>query len=420
MVDKFLKDKIHQFFVVKSDFLNIKDKLSEKDLQQYISRVIREVTRREQITLTEAEEQRLLHELTNEFVSLGPLRHLIEDKSVTEIMINGPTQIYVERNGRIELTNVCFENEQHLMHTIQKIISPSGRRVDESSPYVDFSLTDGSRVNIILPPVSLIGPVVTIRKFSKEIDTLEDLIKLNTLDQKMADFLVGAIQARLNIVFSGATGVGKTTTLNILSRYIPHWERIITIEDTSELRLLQDHVVSLQTRPQNVEGKGEISIRELFKNSLRMCPDRIIVGEIRGVEALDMIQAISSGHTGSLAIVHANSPVDVILRLEMMILMSGIELTLENIRRQIANAIDLIVHMEQSPDGRRRVTYITEVRNVQDGNISLEDIVVFEQERIEKDGRVIGKWVYKKPQPLLILLSKFSKLNIPLPEGIFS
>jgi pilus assembly protein CpaF len=234
----------------------------------------------------------------------------------------------------------------------------------------------------------------------------------------MADFLISAIKARLNIIFSGATGVGKTTLLNVLSRYIPSQERIITIEDTAELRLLQDHVVSLQTRPQNVEGKGDIGIRDLFKNSLRMAPDRIIVGEIRGAEALDMIQAISSGHTGSLAIVHANSPLDVILRVETMILMSGIALSIENIRRQIANAIDLVVHMEQLPDGSRRVTYITEVRDVREGNICLEDIIVFEQEKIDENGKVIGRWVYKKPKPLF--LSKFAKHNVPLTEGIFS
>lgn len=221
MVDKFLRDKVHQFFIVKSDFLSVKDKLNEQDLQQYISRVIKEVARKEQIVLSDEEEEKLIQELTDEFVSLGPIRPLIEDKTVTEIMINGPGRIYVERNGQIELTNISFGSEQHLMHTIQKIISPSGRRVDESLPYVDFSLADGSRVNIMLPPISLVGPVVTIRKFSKEIDKVEDLIKLNAMDQKIADFLVGAIKARLNIVFSGATGVGKTTTLNVLSRYIP-------------------------------------------------------------------------------------------------------------------------------------------------------------------------------------------------------
>ncbi|MDP3143209.1 MAG: CpaF family protein [Candidatus Omnitrophota bacterium] len=417
MADKF-RDKIHQYFLNKSDFLSVKDRMNEKDLQQYIHKAIKEVARQEDILLSSSQEERLLRELTNEFISLGPLRPLIEDKSITEIMINGPKRIYVERGGCIEQTNISFDNEQHLMHTIQKIITPSGRRVDESSPYVDFSLTDGSRVNIILPPVSLIGPVVTIRKFSAEIDKIEELIKLGSMDQKIADFLVSAIKARLNIVFSGATGVGKTTTLNVLSRYIPANERIITIEDTSELRLFQEHVVSLQTRPSNVEGRGEINIRDIFKNSLRMCPDRIIVGEIRGAEALDMIQAISSGHTGSLAIVHANSPFDVLLRLETMILMSGINLSLENIRRQIANALDLIVHMEQAPDGSRKITYITEIRDLRDSNIALEDIVVFEYEGTDSSGKIIGKWVYKKPKPLF--LSKFNKLNVKLPEGIFS
>lgn len=416
MIDR-VKEKVHKYFITKTNFLSVKDKLNEKELQEYVAKVIKEVADQdENVVLTPADEQRLIYELTREFVSLGPLRPLLEDKEISEIMINGHARIYVERNGHIELTNVAFEDEQHLLHTIQKIISTSGRRVDESSPYVDFSLIDGSRVNIILPPISLVGPVVTIRKFTSEINKIDDLVKLGTMDQKIADFLVAAIKARLNIVFSGATGVGKTTTLNVLSRYIPATERIITIEDTAELRLLQDHVVSLQTRPSNVEGKGEIGIRDIFKNSLRMCPDRIIVGEIRSAEALDMIQAISSGHTGSLAIVHANSPLDVILRLETMILMSGIQLSLENIRRQIANTLDLIVHMEQSPDGCRKITYITEIRDEQGGRINLEDIVVFEQEGMTEDGKVIGKWVYKKVKPLF--LSKFTKLNIKLPEGV--
>jgi len=417
MIDKSFKDKIHQYFITKSDFLSVKDKMNERELQQYILKVIREVAKKAEIPLALSDEERLLKELTNDFITLGPLRSLLEDKSITEIMVNGYSKVYVERNGHIELTDIVFENEQQLMHTIQRIISPSGRRVDESSPYVDFSLADGSRVNIMLPPISLVGPVVTIRKFSGDINKIEDLINLKALDQRMSDFLLGAIKARLNIIFSGATGVGKTTTLNVLSRYIPSTERIITIEDTAELRLRQEHVVSLQNRSANVEGKGEIGIRDIFKNSLRMCPDRIIVGEIRGAEALDMIQAISSGHTGSLAIVHANSPFDVILRLETMILMSGIELTLENIRRQIANAIDLVVHMEQGTDGVRRVTYITEVRDVKDGNIGLEDIVVFEQEGIGSDGKVIGNWVYKKTQPLF--LRKFAKQSVKLPEGMF-
>lgn len=418
MIAKELADKIRQYFVRRPEFLTLKDKLSPGETKKYILEGIRFVIHEEEIKLLESDEQQLMQELYDEFVSFGPLRPLIEDSSITEIMVNGPNRVYVERNGNIERTNIFFSNEQHLMHTIQKIITPSGRRVDESMPYVDFSLTDGSRVNIILPPVSLTGPVITIRRFSTGINRIEDLVKLGALDHKMADFLVAAIKARLNIVLSGATGVGKTTLLNVLSQYIPVKERILTIEDTSELRLQQEHVVSLQSRPQNVEGKGEIGIRDLFKNALHMRPDRVIIGEIRGAEALDMIQAIASGHTGSLAIIHANSPTDVILRLETMILMFGIQLALANVRTLIANALDLVVHMEHSPDGVRRVTHITEIGNVEEGNIRLENIVVFEQKDTDKDGRVIGNWVYRKPKSLF--LPKFKKLNVKFPEDLFS
>ncbi|MFZ5800190.1 MAG: CpaF family protein [Candidatus Omnitrophota bacterium] len=418
MIAKELTDKIRQYFVRRPEFLTLKDKLSPEEIKKYILEGIRSVIYAEDVKLLEADEQRLMQEFYDEFVSLGPLRPLIEDNSITEIMVNGPNLVYVEKNGNIERTNIFFNNEQHLMHTIQKIITPSGRRVDESMPYVDFSLTDGSRVNIIIPPVSLTGPVITIRKFSTAINRIEDLVKLGALDQKMADFLVATIKARLNIVFSGATGVGKTTLLNVLSQYIPAKERIVTIEDTSELRLQQEHVVSLQSRSQNVEGKGEIGIRDLFKNSLRMRPDRIIIGEIRGAEALDMIQAIASGHTGSLAIIHANSPTDAILRLETMILMSGIQLALPNVRTLIANALDLVVHMEHSPDGIRRVTHITEIGNVEDGNIRRENIVIFEQKDMDTEGRIIGNWTYCKPKSWF--LPKFKKLNVKFPEELFS
>ncbi len=339
MLDK-AKEKIHRYLIERPELISLKDKLKESELREYVAKIIREVVHKERLSLTAEDQNTILSELIAEFISLGPIRPLMEDNAVSEIMINGYKKIYVERNGHIELTPISFDNEHHLMHTIQKIIAESGRRVDESSPYVDFALADGSRVNIIIPPLSLTGPVVTIRKFSPEISRIEDILKLNTLNQKMADFLIAAIKAKLNIMFTGATGVGKTTTLNVLSKYIPSYERIITIEDTSELRLEQEHVVPLQCRPSNIEGKGEVSVRELFKNSLRMRPDRIILGEVRGSEALDMIQAISSGHTGSLAIVHANSPEDAILRLETMILMSGIDFSLGSIRRQIAKALD--------------------------------------------------------------------------------
>lgn len=334
--------------------------------------------------------------------------------------MNGPHQIYIQRKGHTELSPAKFNDDRHLIHTIQKILAASGsvRRVDESSPYVDFSLNDGSRVNVILPPVSLVGPVMTIRKFASGINKIEDLIQREMLNKKMAEFLVTSIKAKLNIVFCGATGTGKTTALNVLSRYIPAEERIITIEDTAELRLMQEHVVRLQSKAANIEGKGIISIRDLFVNSLRMRPDRILIGEVRGSEALDMIQAISSGHTGSLAIVHADSPRDCFNRLVTMILISGIQLSVDEIRRQIASAVDLIVHTELFLDGTRRITYITDVRHdFEENRVALEDIFYFKQERVEPSGKVIGDWVMNKKQPSFY--EKFVKRNVLFPPGFF-
>ncbi|MEK9150093.1 MAG: CpaF family protein, partial [Candidatus Desantisbacteria bacterium] len=375
---KKLKEEVRQYLISRFDLPSIEEKAKGNELNKFISSVIKEVAGQKEIVLSPGEHNKLLNEIMDELISLGPLKPLMEDPRITEIMVNGPGQIYVERNGRMELTNIKFDSQQHLLYTIEKIISATGRRVDESSPYVDFSLYDGSRVNIILPPLSLVGPVITIRKFSPGISKVEDLVRLGSMTQKMADFLVSAIRAKLNIIFSGATGAGKTTTLNVLSSYIPDEERIVTIEDTAELRLHQEHLVRLETKPANIEGKGEISIRDLFKNSLRMRPDRIIIGEIRSGEALDLIQAIASGHTGSLAIVHANSPQDVISRMEMMISMSGINIPIWMIRKQIVNAIDLIVHLEQFLDGKRRITHLTEVRELKNDEIILEDLFRFE------------------------------------------
>ncbi|MFH1201826.1 MAG: CpaF family protein [Candidatus Omnitrophota bacterium] len=415
---KKLKDEVREFLISKYDLAALEEKLSGHELNKFITNVIKEVAAKKEIILSPQEHAKLLNEIMDELVSLGPLKSLIEDPKVTEIMVNGPKQIYIERNGKMEVTNIKFESGQHLLYTIEKIISPSGRRVDESSPYVDFSLTDGSRVNIILPPLSLVGPVVTIRKFSPEISKVEDLVRLGSLNQKMADFLVGAIKAKLDIIFSGPTGAGKTTALNVLSSYIPDDDRIVTIEDTAELRLHQQHIVRLESRPPNIEGKGEVSIRDLFKNSLRMRPDRVIIGEIRSAEALDLLQAIESGHTGSLAIIHANSPQDVISRLEMMISLSGINLPIWMIRKHIVNAIDLIVHLEQLTDGSRKITYITEVREMKNDEIMLEDLFRFKQERIEPDEKVVGKWGATGTKPLF--LSEFKRLGVGLADDIFN
>jgi len=415
-----VKAKVHQYLISKTNFLSVKDNMTDDQLRVVVIRAVTDVCEKGEIELSEIERITLVRDLVSAVVSLGPIRSLIEDKTISEIMVNGVSRIYIQRNGKIEMTKIKFDSERELIHTIQKILaaSGSGRRVDESSPYVDFSLKDGSRVNVIMPPVSLIGPVLTIRKFSQEISKIEDLLRLEMLNQPMADFLLAAIKAKLNIVFCGATGTGKTTTLNVLSRYIPDNERIITIEDTSELRLLQEHVVSLQAKPPNIEGKGAITIRDLFVNSLRMRPDRIIIGEVRGEEALDMIQAIASGHSGSLAIVHADSPKDCFSRLVTMILISGIQLSVGEIRRQVAECVDIIVHTELFLDGKRRITHITDVCRVPGKEeVGLEEIFFFRQDRIDDNGRVIGEWVMNKRKPEFY--DKFVKRNIKLPPGFF-
>lgn len=415
-----IKNKVQQYLITKTDFLTMKDKLSEDELRVFVIKTINDLCEKSQVPLTDHERATMVREIVGAVVSLGPLRPLVEDPNISEIMVNGPKSIYIQRRGRIELTDIKFDDTRHLIHVIQKMLSAAGssRRVDESSPYVDFSLRDGSRVNVLLPPCSLIGPVVTIRKFSSDIATMEDLLKLRMLNEKMAAFLIAAIKAKINIVFCGATGTGKTTILNVLSRYIPKSERIITIEDTGELRLLQEHVVSLQSKPMNIEGKGAISIRELFVNSLRMRPDRIILGEVRGDEALDLIQSISSGHSGSLSIIHAASPEDCFNRIVTMLLMSGIRLSTEEIKRQVAQAIDLIVHVELSVDGRRRVMHMTDFRyDVKTDELFTEHIFRFEQKKIHEDGTIEGDWVMNRKRPSFY--DKFVKRNAGLPENFF-
>lgn len=332
-------------------------------------------------------------------------------------MVNGLQKIYIERGGKVQLTDLHFEDEAHLMNTIYRLLESTRRRVDETLPFTDASLADGSRINIIIPPVSLTGPVITIRKFFKEIKDITDLISLGTVNEKMAKFLVAAIKAKLNIIFSGATGSGKTTTLNVLSSYIEPSERIIVIEDTAELSLSQDHVVRLQTKPPSIEGKGEITIRDLFRNSLRMRPRRIILGEIRGAEALDMLQAMTSGHKGSLAVLHAASPQDVISRLETMALLSGVSLPSWAIRRQIASSLDLIIQQDRLSDGSRKIIHITEVRGIEDSELILQDLFSFEIKGLDSEGKVIGNW--RAGGVLPRFYSQFAKRGIDLPEDIF-
>lgn len=416
---KNIKEKVRQHLISGDYFFTKKEKFVDKEkLKKELNRVIEHTAVFERITLTPEEKERVADELMDEVIGFGPLTHLLNDPSVTEIMVNGPDIVYAEKNGTMIQTDVKFENTRHLMQTIEKIVAPTQRRVDESSPYVDASLPDGSRVNIILPPLSLIGPVVTIRKFLGEIATVEDLIKRDTLTEKMAQFLIMSIKAKLNIIFAGATGVGKTTTLNVLSSFISGDERIVTIEDTSELRLKQTHVVPLEARQTNIEGKGEVTIRDLFKNSLRMRPDRIILGEIRGSEALDMLQAISSGHEGSLAVLHASSPKDVISRIETMIITSNTAIPLWAIRRQISNAIDIIVLQEQLTDGKRKITHIAEVDGIENDEVILKDLFFYEIQGISEENKsVMGQWRAGGIVPSFYPRFKLKGLNIP--EDIF-
>ncbi len=369
------------------------------------------------LVLSRRERVQLQVSLINDILGYGPLQPLLDDPEVTEIMVNGPYQIYVERRGRIEATNLRFRDEQHLMRIAEKILLPLGKRVDERVPMVDARLPDGSRVNIVIPPISLNGPCITIRKFSREPFTMTDLIALGTLTVEAAQFLQVAVQAKLNILISGGTSSGKTTLLNVLSAFIPNDERIITIEDTAELQLRQDHVVRLEARPPNIEGIGEVTIRDLVRNALRMRPDRMIVGECRGGEALDMLQAMNTGHEGSMTTIHANNPREALSRLETMVLMAGMDLPVRAIREQIAGALDLIVHMARLRDGPRKVMQVSEVTGMEGEVVTLQDLFVFEHEGVDEMGRMRGRLRPTGLRPKNY--ERFMERGIRLPLTIF-
>jgi pilus assembly protein CpaF len=343
-----------------------------------------------EVRLSRGERAKITVEITYEILGYGPITPLLNDPEINEVMVNGPYQVYVERRGRIELTDMVFRDDDHVLNIIDRIVSPIGRRIDESMPMVDARLPDGSRVNAVIPPLSLNGPVITIRKFSKDPFTVDELINMGTLTPEMADFLEACVKSRLNIVVSGGTGSGKTTTLNVLSSFIPEDERIVTIEDAAELQLRQPHVITLESRPPNIEGKGAITIRDLVRNTLRMRPDRIIVGEVRSGEALDMLQAMNTGHDGSLTTGHANSPRDALARLETMVLMAGMELPVRAIREQISSAIDLIIQQSRFRDGSRRVTHITEVQGMEGDVIVLQDLFNYCQTGVGQDDMIQG------------------------------
>jgi pilus assembly protein CpaF len=392
------------------------DLANQVEVRRQIEEIFGRVIDEEGLALTRAERVRMLEQITDEIIGLGPMEPLLRDETVTEIMVNGPRQVYIERSGRLELTNVVFQNDDHVMRIIDRIIAPIGRRIDESSPMVDARLTDGSRVNAIIPPLSLIGPVITIRKFSASPFTVDDLIRFGTSTPEMFDFLRACVEARLNVFVSGGTGSGKTTTLNVLSSFIPNDERIITVEDAAELQLRQEHVVTLESRPANIEGRGAVPIRELVRNCLRMRPDRIIVGECRGGEALDMLQAMNTGHDGSMSTGHANSPRDMLARLETMVLMAGVDLPLRAIREQVSSAVDLIVHQSRLKDGTRRIVNITEVQGMEGDVIVMQDVFVFEQTGVV-EGKIQGRLRPTGIRPKFV--EKFEVMGIHLPRGLF-
>lgn len=342
------------------------------------------------VKLPESLRNQLFREILDELIGFGPIQSLLDDPEITEVMVNSPNQVYIERKGKLILTNVIFDSEDHIMRIIERIISPLGRRVDSDSPMVDARLPDGSRVNAVIHPVAIDSPMLTIRKFSKSKLTIDQLIEFETLTPKMADFLRACVLGRLNIVISGGTGSGKTTLLNVLSGYIPETERVVTIEDSAELRLDQVHVIRMEARPPNIDGRGQVTIRDMVRNSLRMRPDRIIVGECRGAEALDMLQAMNTGHDGSVTTLHANSPRDALSRLETMVLMAGMELPLKVIRQQIASAVDLIVHQSRLRNGPRKITAISEVAGMEGDTIVMTDIYKFEQTGVSPEGEVFG------------------------------
>jgi pilus assembly protein CpaF len=368
------------------------------------------------LVITRVDRQRMLEQILDEILGFGPIEPLLKDDTVTEVMVNGPFRTYVERKGKLQLSDVTFTNDDHVMRVIERIIAPIGRRVDESKPFEDARLPDGSRVNIIIPPLALNGPVVTIRKFPKYRITPEDYVKFGTATTEMMEFLRACVEARLNMFISGGTGSGKTTLLNIMSGFIPEDERIVTIEDAAELRLVQDHVVRLESRAANIEGKGAVTIMDLVKNSLRMRPERIVVGEIRGGEALSMLQAMNTGHDGSLSTGHANSPRDMISRLETMCLMAGVDLPARAIKEQIASALDVIVQISRLKDGARKITNITEVQGLEGEAVVLQDVFIFEQTAFV-DGKVIGRL---RPTGIRPKFSeKFEAAGIKLPPGVF-
>jgi pilus assembly protein CpaF len=386
-----MKARLHRAIINRMDLTKL-GQLDPEQLHNEVARLAEDLLTAENAPLSAFERERLVGEVRHELFGLGPLEPLLADPDVCDILVNSPKKVYIERGGKLELTNVEFKDDEHLMRVIERIVSTVGRRIDEASPMVDARLTDGSRVNAIIPPLSLDGPVLSIRRFGADPLRMTTLIEKNALTKDMADMFEMCVKARLNVLISGGTGAGKTTLLNALSSYIPNDERIVTIEDSAELQLQQPHVVRLETRPANIEGRGEVTQRDLVKNALRMRPDRIVIGEVRGGEAIDMLQAMNTGHDGSLTTIHANTPRDSLARIETMIQMTGMRLSDRAMRQQVASALDIVIQAARLSDGTRRVTSISEITGMEGETITMQEIFHFERKGMDKDGKVIGRY----------------------------
>jgi pilus assembly protein CpaF len=407
-----LKSSVHRDLISRVDLERVATQRDEYTRAQVLA-VIQDLVADLKTPLSGRERERLSMEVLDEVFGLGPLEPLLQDPTINDILVNGPKQVYVERAGILEESNVMFKDNAHLMNIIDKVVSAVGRRVDESSPMVDARLADGSRVNVIIPPLAIDGPHISIRRFGHIPITEDDLLRNQTITQPMLELLRGAVKARLNVVISGGTGAGKTTLLNVLSGYISDKERIVTIEDSAELQMKQRHCVRLETRPANIEGRGQVMQRQLVINSLRMRPDRIVVGEVRGEEALDMLQAMNTGHDGSLTTVHANSPRDALARIETMAMMANLNLPEKAVRRQMASAIQLVVQISRFNDGTRRVTHLSEITGMEEDIVSMQDVFVFEKQGISPDGRVLGAFTATGIRPKFADRLKASGINVP-------